>query len=203
MTSLNSKHLGMRSSNLSHNLLSYPDFFLCSQCESIFVPVWDVIQRFLVFKRVLFEPMVLKLSAHWHSALKVKNLNNSQRLILQRSSRFVWLSVRDDRDLVFFPVVVWIHAFYDVSDSGRFDVESKIRWKSDFHTRELFTCFMGLKPASENELWIPHQLQLSTTFSCFRSSEAKYVFALHTAMQQTSAFSSLNGKNMCKTPPIL
>lgn len=38
MTSLNSKHLDMRSSNLCHNLLNYPDVLLCSQCESFFVP---------------------------------------------------------------------------------------------------------------------------------------------------------------------
>lgn len=32
MTSLNSKHLDMRSSNFSHNLLTYLDVFLCRQC---------------------------------------------------------------------------------------------------------------------------------------------------------------------------
>lgn len=61
MTSLNSKHLDMRSSNLSHNLLSYSDVFLCSQGESFFVPALDVFQRFLVFKSVLFEAFVSEL----------------------------------------------------------------------------------------------------------------------------------------------
>lgn len=58
-------------------------------------------------------------------------------LILQSSSRLVWLSVRDDGDPVFVQAasplfVVRIHACYDVSGSSQFDVESKI--SSNFHT---------------------------------------------------------------------
>lgn len=42
MTSLNSKHLDMRSSNFSHNLLTHLNVLLCSHCESFSVSVLDV-----------------------------------------------------------------------------------------------------------------------------------------------------------------
>lgn len=51
MTSLNSKHLDMRSSNFIHNLLTHLDVLLCSKREAFFFCVL----RFLVFKSVLFQ----------------------------------------------------------------------------------------------------------------------------------------------------
>lgn len=36
-------------------MLSYSDVFLCSQGESFSVLALDVLQRFLVFKSILFE----------------------------------------------------------------------------------------------------------------------------------------------------
>lgn len=52
MTSLNSKHLDMRSSNFSHSLLTHLDVLLCSQCAAFSFSVLG----FLAFKPVLFQP---------------------------------------------------------------------------------------------------------------------------------------------------
>lgn len=46
MTSLNSKHLDMRSSNFIRNLLTHLDVSLCSQCEAFCFASWG----FSVFK---------------------------------------------------------------------------------------------------------------------------------------------------------
>lgn len=135
MTSLNSKHLDMRSSNFIHNLLTHLDVLLCSQREAFSF----CLLRFLVFKRVLFQPSAS-----------------------QRSGESLPLTG------------VWF---------------THLCWDSDL-------------PHTRNELWIPHRLQLATAFSNFRSSEAKYVFALHSATQQSSAFSGLNICNICRTSSI-